>query len=97
MMTTTEVFEIIKRERQFQDINYNSEEKLSSGQTRAVRDLDVTSHLVLLDLYITKAKEAWNVKGDNLPALQQIAKIGAIVVRAMERAGRSEELKKGLR
>lgn len=55
-------------------------------------DLDVTSHLVLLDLYLTKAKEAWNVKGDNIPALQQVAKIAAIAVRALERAGGSEKL-----
>lgn len=93
-----QVFDIIETERSYQDANYNADEKLSSGSTRAQRDIDVTAHLVLLDQYVQKAKEAWLVKGDNVPSLQQIAKVAAIAIRAIERAGGSEVLiTKGLR
>ncbi len=92
MLTINDVFELIVQERGYQDGFYIPGEKLSSGVTRRERDLDVTSHLVLLDLYINKAKVDWNVKGDNKPALKQIAKIAAIAVRALERAGGSEAL-----
>lgn len=91
-MTREQAFEIITKERDYQDRTYNPNEVLSSGATRGQRDIDVTAHMVLLDLYIAKAKEAWNVKGDNLPALQQIAKIAAIATRAMERAGGADKL-----
>jgi len=87
-----QVYQIIETERAFQDKTYSPEEVLSSGQKRGARDLDVTAHMVLLDLYLTKAKEAWNVKGDNFPALRQIAKIAAIAVRAIEQAGGSDKL-----
>lgn len=87
-----QVFGLINSERAFQDGVYNPEEVLTSGATRKQRDLDVTSHLVLLDLYLNKAKNDWNVKGDNRPALKQVAKIAAIAIRALERAGGSEAL-----
>jgi hypothetical protein len=91
-MNRQQIYGIIDGEREFQDSMYNPHEKLTSGATRAERDRDVTSHLVLLDIYLNKAKNDWNVKGDNRPALKQIAKIGAIAVRALERAGGSEAL-----
>lgn len=91
-MTRQQVFDIINTERSYQDSTYNPNETLSSGQTRATRDLDVTAHLTLLDQYIEKAKTAWLAKGDNRPALKQIAKIAAIAVRAIERAGGSDAL-----
>jgi hypothetical protein len=91
-MKLQDAFTLIETERQYQDRNYNPAETLTSGQTRLERDRDVTSHLVLLDLYVTKAKEAWNVKGDNKPALKQIAKVAAIAIRALERAGGSDAL-----
>lgn len=91
-MNRAQIYSIIDAEREFQDGTYNPNEKLTSGATRAERDRDVTSHLVLLDIYLNKAKNDWNVKGDNRPALKQIAKIGAIAVRALERAGGSEAL-----
>lgn len=89
MISRTEVFAAIEKERAYQDQTYRPDETLSSGQTRQTRDLDVTPHLVLLDLYIQRAKAAWNVKGTNEPALKEILKIAAIAVRAMERAGGS--------
>jgi hypothetical protein len=97
-MQRAAIYSLIDNERTYQDRTYNPDEVLTSGSTRRQRDNDVTSHLVLLDLYITKAKEDWNVKGDNRPALKQIAKIAAIAVRALERAGGSEALlEEGLR
>lgn len=100
MLNQDQVFSIISKEREYQDKAYNPTEKLSRGlgPTRADRDKDVTAHLVLLDLYLAKAKEAWNVKGDNVPALQQLAKLAAIAVRALERSAASEVLlSEGLR
>lgn len=97
MLKREEVFKIINDERAYQDRTYDPNEVLSSGQPRGIRDLDVTPHLVMLDLYVRKAQESWNVKGDNRPALQQVAKIAAIATRALERAGKSEALLQGLR
>jgi hypothetical protein len=92
-MERTKVFEIIEKERTYQDQTYKPSEVLGgSGLTRGERDRDVTAHMVLLDLYVNKAKEAWNVKGDNRPALQQIAKIAAIATRAIERAANDDYL-----
>lgn len=91
-MNRTQAYQVIDDERTYQDKAYDPDELLTSGSTRAQRDNDVTSHLVLLDLYLQKAKEAWNVKGDNRPALKQIAKVAAIAVRAMERAGGADAL-----
>lgn len=97
MLSREQVFQIVSKERDYQNRTYSPDELLSSGVKRGDRDLDVTPHLVMLDLYVRKAQDAWNVKGDNRPALQQIAKIAAIATRALERAGGSEALLNGLR
>lgn len=98
-MNREQIYKVIDEERTYQDKSYNPEEVLSNGlgPTRSQRDKDVSSHLVLLDLYINKAKVDWNVKGDNRPALKQIAKIAAIAVRALERASGAECVLEGLR
>lgn len=98
-LSKQEVFNIIDTERQYQDATYNPEQMLSSGVTRRTRDLDVTPGLVMLDTYVRKAQDAWTgQKGSSLAAMQQIAKIAAIAVRILERAGGSDELIfKGLR
>lgn len=96
MLTREEAYFLINGERRYQDVTYNPDEVLTSGQTRAERDLDVTPGLVLLDSYVRKAQDAWTDRaggvGNNLPALQQVAKIAAIAVRILERAGGSEKL-----
>ena len=103
MLSRFEVFDLVERERQYQDTNYDPRQLLSSGQSRGQRDLDVTPGLVLLDSYVRKAQDAWtdNKKIGNdgsLIALQNVAKIAAIAVRILERAGGSEKLlEKGLR
>lgn len=99
MLDRKDVFRIIDNERTYQDMTYDPRETLSSGQTRGHRDLDVAPGLTLLDAYVRKAQDAWvNKKANDLPALQQIAKIAAIAVRILERAGGSEVLiNEGLR
>lgn len=96
-MTRQEIFTVISREREYQDTTRNPEEMLNSGVTRRQRDLDVSPHLVLLDLYVNKAKDVWNKKGDNIPALQEIAKIAALAVRALECCGSADAVSGGLR
>jgi hypothetical protein len=99
MLTRAEVYGIIDGERAYQDKSYDPNTVLSSGQTRVLRDLEVAPGILMLSEYTQKAGQAWvNTKGSNLPALQQIAKIAAIAVRVLERAGGSEVLlKSGLR
>lgn len=100
MLTRSDVYGIIDTERRYQDSMHNPHEILSSGQTRAQRDLDVTPGLVLLESYVQKAQTVWTDRGSigSFMALQQIAKIAAIAVRILERAGGSEALlNEGLR
>lgn len=99
MLLREQVYTLIDRERWYQDLAYEPDEVTSSSLTREERDLDVAPGILMLDAYVRKASDAWvNTKGSNLPALQQVAKIAAIAVRILERAGSSEELlTKGLR
>jgi hypothetical protein len=94
MMTREDVYGLIDKERQYQDSTYQPDKVLTSGATRSQRDLDVTSHLTLLDYYVRSAQDAWTTMktGDDIRALQQIAKVAAIAVRALERAGGSQRL-----
>lgn len=87
-LTRDKVYQIISAERHYQDSFYDPHELLTSGQEREERDIDVTPGLVMLGAYVRKAEDAWvNTKGTNLPSLQQVAKIAAIAVRILERAG----------
>jgi hypothetical protein len=99
MLARDQVYQLIDTERAYQDATYNPHEVLSTGVTRLQQDLDVTPGILMLEEYNGKARAAWVArKGSDLPALQQIAKIAAIAVRILERAGGSEELlKTGLR
>lgn len=99
MLHRNQVFDLINKERNYQDTNYDPNFVLSSGQTREQRDLEVSPGVLMLEAYTRKAADAWvNTKGTNLSTLQQVAKIAAIAVRILERAGGSEELlTKGLR
>lgn len=99
MLTREQVFEIINTERNYQDTNYRPDEVVSSGLTRRMRDAEVSPGILMLEAYARKAGDAWvNTKGTNLPALQQVAKIAAIAVRILERAGDSQALlESGLR
>lgn len=98
-MTREEVFGLIESEREYQDRNYDPDTKTTSGLTRRERDLDVAPGVLMLNAYTHKAAQIWiGTVGTNLPTLQQVAKIAAIAVRILERAGGSEALlEKGLR
>lgn len=93
MLTRTEVFGLINAEREYQDRNYDPDSHTSSGLTRRERDLDVSPGVLMLQAYAHKAGMTWvQTVGTNLPTLRQVAKIAAIAVRILERAGNSEEL-----
>jgi hypothetical protein len=93
MLTRTQAFEIIEKERQYQDTNYDPEATINSGLTRRQRDSEVSVGILMLDAYVSSAKTAWvRTKGDNVPAIQEVAKIAAIAVRILERAAGSEKL-----
>lgn len=93
MLSRGEVYNIINAERDYQDTTYNPDEVTSSGLTRRERDLEVAPGILMIDEYVDKARAAWvGTKGDSIPALQQVAKIAAIAVRILERAGESHRL-----
>ena len=103
-LTREQAFDIIAKERDYQDKTFDPNQKLDSGNTRLQRDAEVLPHLVLLQSYVTEAMADWTFShkrgyaSGSLPALQQIAKIAAIAERALERVGFSEQLlSKGLR
>lgn len=99
MLTRAEVYAIIDGERTYQDVNYDPDFVTSSGLTRRQRDLEAAPGILMIGEYVAKARNAWtSTKGNQLPALQQVAKIAAIAVRILERAGGSQELlQSGLR
>jgi hypothetical protein len=102
MLTQDQAIELIKQERAYQDSTFDPTEKLPSGVTIAERDLELTSHLIMLKSYIDDAIDGWTwdyKRGtDEVNVLQQIAKIGAISVRALEKVGFSDKLlERGLR
>ena len=93
MMKLLDALSIVTKERAYQDANYRPDEATSTGLTRAQRDLEPAPGILMLEAYARKAADAWvNTKGDNTPALQQVAKIAAIAVRILERSGGSEKL-----
>ena len=99
LLNREQVFNVINKEREYQDKNYAPDFVLTSGLTRAQRDLEVSPGVLMLEAYARRAGDTWiSTVGTNLPTLQQVAKIAAIAVRILERSGGSEELLiKGLR
>ncbi len=96
-MRFDEAIAVVSRERVYQDKTYDPDQVLSSGLTRRQRDMEITSHLVLLDQYVEKAKAAWLPAGNSTAALKEVAKIAAIAIRALERVANGDELATGLR
>lgn len=91
-MLRQHVYELIDRERDYQDKYYPKDQVLSSGLTREMRDKDVSTHLVMSDIYLARAKQVWMLSGDGVTVLQELVKLAAIVVRALEMAGNSAAL-----
>ena len=100
-MTREQVFGLVDAERLYQDRAFNPELETSCGQTRRQRDLNPAPGVLMLEEYIEKARQAWikpTLKADNIECLQNVAKVAAIAVRILERAGGSERLlRAGLR
>lgn len=75
-MKIESVFEIVKRERQYQD---------SLGSDRVDGHVhSVGEELLLMNTYLRKATDAWSNNPGDFEALMQIRKIAAIAVRSME-------------
>ena len=100
-MTREQAYGLIDREREYQDFEYSGDLPTSSGLTRNQRDLEPAPGVLMLEEYIEKARQAWikpTLKADNIECLQNGAKVAAIAVRILERAGGSERLlRAGLR
>lgn len=73
------VYEAIDGERDYQD-------NLGMGRTAGL-PRTVGDELVLLDYLMTEAKDAWVEYPGNQNALEQIRKIAAVAVRALEQNG----------
>ena len=93
-LTREQALKIVNDERDYQDTTFDPNKVTSSGLTRAERDKECAVGIMMLSTYVRKAEDAWtnDRKADSLPALQQVAKIAAIAVRILERAGESGRL-----
>lgn len=87
MLSRAQVFEVIEKERQYQDATWPPHEGHAHSE----------HCLVLVDGYIKKAQAAWLTSQDETPVVQQLAKLAAIVVRALEKIEGSEVILNGLR
>ena len=73
------VYKIINQEREYQD---NLSEERTDGHIHSVGE-----ELILLNVYLRKAMDAWADNPGDTYALDQIRKIAAIAVRCMENHG----------
>lgn len=86
-LTRAQVFEILEKERQYQDSLWPPHD----GQKN-------TEHtLTTLQCYLRKAEDAWIVDKYETKTWQQLAKIAAVIVRALEVGNETENLLQGLR
>lgn len=87
-MKREEVFEVINRERNYQDSLWPPHEGHQHSE----------HCLVSLQAYLRKAEDNWIASAGELTTVQQLAKMAAIIVRALESIPEAEELlTKGLR
>jgi uncharacterized protein (DUF934 family) len=87
-MNRQEVFEIINTERNYQDNLWPPHNGHKNSE----------HCLVSLQAYLRKAEDAWITSSNNgIGVWQQLAKMAAIIVRALESSDETIELKKGLR
>jgi hypothetical protein len=87
MLSREQVFGILDKERRYQDSLWPPHD----GQKN-------TQHtLTTLQVYLRKAEDAWIVDKYEVKTWQQLAKIAAVIVRALEVGNETEELVKGLR
>ena len=86
-LSREEVFIIINREREYQDSKWPPHEGHKNSE----------HCLVSVNEYLRKASDIWIGSRSESEVWQQLAKIAAIVTRALESGNGTEELLKGLR
>jgi len=85
-MKRKDVYKLIDGERDYQD-------QLPPNRTSG-GDHTVGDYLVMLNSYLHEANHAWTMNAGDIPALDNIRKIGAIAIRCMEDHGAPERRKK---
>ena len=86
MLRQYQVLELMAHERRYQDKTWPRDAR------RQVMYGFLAPHLVLLRVYLKKAEAAWTSSSGNLTGLQQVGKIAAIALRALEETEGSEKL-----
>jgi hypothetical protein len=86
-LTRQQIFDIINTERQYQDNLWPPHDGHKN-----------TEHcLTTVQVYLRKAEDAWISAKDEVSTWQQLAKIAAVITRALEVGNESEALVNGLR
>lgn len=86
-LTREDIFDILNAERNYQDSLWPPHDGHKNSEHA----------LVLASSYLRKAQDQWAVSDSEVSTWQQLAKLAAILVRALEVGNETEELKKGLR
>lgn len=86
-LSREQVFDVINKERAYQESTWPSHDGHKNSE----------HSLLLLDGYVQKAKAAWLTSKNETSIVQQLAKIAAITVRALEHITGSEATLDGLR
>ena len=86
-LTREQVFQIIDRERNYQDNLWPPHDGHKNSE----------HCLTSVQCYLRKAEDAWIASKSEVTTWQQLAKIAAIITRALEVGNESEELLNGLR
>ncbi len=86
-LTREQVFKIIDTERQYQDNLWPPHDGHKNSE----------HCLALAQCYVRKAEDAWLNARDEVSTWQQLAKLAAIITRALEVGNETEALLNGLR
>jgi hypothetical protein len=78
-MNRQDVFEVINRERDFQDSLWPRDDHEAIGQYQWA-----APHMLLLEEYVEGLRTKWKNSREELDCVREIAKIAAIAVRALE-------------
>src|SRR5215831_15415182 len=87
-LSRIQVLDIINKERDYQESQWDLNELLPSGLTRAQRNLETTPFLVMIKSYLDEAiyNWTWDYKRgtDEVTVLQGLVKIAALAAAALE-------------
>jgi hypothetical protein len=78
-MDRKDIFEVINRERDYEDGLWPRDDHEAVGQYKWV-----APHMLLLEEYVGGMRTKWKNSRDELDCVREIAKIAAIAVRALE-------------